>query len=957
MTSSAASDLVGRQSLLAELDRARAELRAGRGRAVLIEGEPGIGKSALLDAWLASATGEVEVRRGACDELLNRFPLAAAREALRGDLASRAGSPSDDASADDAPESAGSAAGWSGPAPIGDPVVAATEQLAATVDRLCSHSPLIFVLDDLHWADEAGLALWRWLTRSTVQIPLLLVGACRAVPAREELLALRRETRSADGLLLSLPSLAEAEVSELARRIAGARPGPGLARRLEAASGNPLYVTELLYALDQGGLVAVGSGVAELKAPTARGEHAADEVTASLAASIAARIDFLTADARTVLRAATLLGGEFSVADLAALMDRSAMALTEVVVEGLSARILESVGTRLRFRHGLLRQALYETIPTPLRSVMHLQAARVLLDADAGLGRVADMLLAAPDAIAGWALDWVADYAGELVKQVPPIGMELLEVALERLGPDDPRRAVLTDHQLTVSLSMWSFARTEQLARTVIRESRDFARVNHAAWLLAYSYLTLDRLDEAETLVRTRMRDAVHDPLWNGRLLALFSMVLQRLGRYEESAETARTACELGDAQGDAMALGYGLLSQAALKQYRGEEAGALELLEAALEVVGTDPSLISLRITLLNNRSAGMLNFERFDESAEALGEARRICEVFGISRISAIRVRSAELQFTLGRWDDAWAELDLATDLPSGKVAMVRTGLMALIAVHRDERRQAAGLLRRVDELAAAGTNPNGDPADGTYALLARALTRYQDGDPSAAVRTLEAVLNPRFLEYSGDVTWLLTELARLAVATDHPKLAETAAAEAVRAVHADATPGERAQAAWCRALVDGDPGPVLAAADHFRAVGSRYSLAPALEDAAALQAAKDPAAARATLEQALAVYTEMGATWDVRHAASRLRTLGVRLGVRGPRGRPSSGWAALTRTELSVAELVAQGRSNPDIAERLVLSRRTVESHVSHILTKLQARSRREVAELAPPDVFQL
>ena len=71
---------------------------------------------------------------------------------------------------------------------------------------------------------------------------------------------------------------------------------------------------------------------------------------------------------------------------------------------------------------------------------------------------------------------------------------------------------------------------------------------------------------------------------------------------------------------------------------------------------------------------------------------------------------------------------------------------------------------------------------------------------------------------------------------------------------------------------------------------------------------------------------------------------------MGVRGLRQRPKAGWGALTATEFRVAEQVAAGQSNPDIATDLQLSRRTVETHVSHSLTKLHARSRREIAELA-------
>jgi DNA-binding NarL/FixJ family response regulator len=97
---------------------------------------------------------------------------------------------------------------------------------------------------------------------------------------------------------------------------------------------------------------------------------------------------------------------------------------------------------------------------------------------------------------------------------------------------------------------------------------------------------------------------------------------------------------------------------------------------------------------------------------------------------------------------------------------------------------------------------------------------------------------------------------------------------------------------------------------------------------------------------LDEALKIYAGLGASWDVRRAGSRLRPLGVRPGVRGPRRRAATGWQALTAMELRVAELVAAGRSNRDIATQLFVSHRTVESHVSRILAKLQVASRWEV-----------
>ncbi|MBT2544699.1 helix-turn-helix transcriptional regulator [Streptomyces sp. ISL-44] len=121
--------------------------------------------------------------------------------------------------------------------------------------------------------------------------------------------------------------------------------------------------------------------------------------------------------------------------------------------------------------------------------------------------------------------------------------------------------------------------------------------------------------------------------------------------------------------------------------------------------------------------------------------------------------------------------------------------------------------------------------------------------------------------------------------------------------------------------------------------------------LEDLAVARAWHgDLAGSRSALTRAVAGYEDLGARWDVARADARLRSLGVRRGSRSARRRPANGWEALTPAELKVALLVAQGRSNPEIASALFLSRRTVQTHVSHILAKLQVRSRAAVAAQA-------
>jgi DNA-binding CsgD family transcriptional regulator len=94
----------------------------------------------------------------------------------------------------------------------------------------------------------------------------------------------------------------------------------------------------------------------------------------------------------------------------------------------------------------------------------------------------------------------------------------------------------------------------------------------------------------------------------------------------------------------------------------------------------------------------------------------------------------------------------------------------------------------------------------------------------------------------------------------------------------------------------------------------------------------------------------YARLGAQWHIRRASERLRAHGVRQVPHTYRERPDVGWAALTPTETRVAHLVAQGLSNPDIAARLFLSRNTVQTHVSHILAKLEVPSRVEIIRLA-------
>jgi DNA-binding CsgD family transcriptional regulator len=214
------------------------------------------------------------------------------------------------------------------------------------------------------------------------------------------------------------------------------------------------------------------------------------------------------------------------------------------------------------------------------------------------------------------------------------------------------------------------------------------------------------------------------------------------------------------------------------------------------------------------------------------------------------------------------------------------------------------------------------------------------------------LAAILPRRDGEMTLTHQWL-PDLVRLAIAAGDRRMAR-AAAQACQAEAAAGTPPARAAAASlrCRGLLRSDPGPLRGAVAHYRSAGPAVQLPSALEDLAVVLAERGQTdEARVTLHEAVGLYDGLQAAWDIRRADSRLRPYGIRRGVRGRREpRATSGWAALTPTEVRVAALVAGGAATPDIARGMFLSRRTVQTHISHILAKLGAKGRVDIVREA-------
>jgi DNA-binding CsgD family transcriptional regulator len=924
---------VGRDAEITVLRQLVRDLADGRGGIVLVEGEPGIGKSSLLTAGLSEA-GQVGAATAwaAGDQLSQRFPLRVMLNALG--IESRSPDPR---RAEIAAVLRGDPGrtGWSD-----DPVGSTTETLIALVERLCATQPLILVIDDLHWADEPSLVMWRRLARLVEQIPLLLAGATRGVPRSAELDRLVREVSARDGVLPLAP-LDRPEVELYLTALIGTMPGKGLSDLVDRAAGNPLFVREVVDAVRDG--LVVRGGVAEL---AGRDDQ---RVPTSLASAVAGRLSFLSPGTVQTLQLAALLGGEFAVTDLVAVLGRAAVDVVPDVEEALSAGIVvDTGGDRLAFRHPLVRQSLYEAIPATVRTSLHRQAARALAEAGAPTRAVAEQLVSVPGGLDEWVLGWLDEALPSLVNLSLEVAVDLLRLGVEHTAPEHPRWEPLAT---ALAQSMFRYAQGDDgeevaqrvLARTLVPDQA--ARMRE---MLATTMSRTDRGEQALALIRDGLATPGMSDRWRARLHAQHALTLLiMVGDLDGAEAAAQEAYDLGSRVGDPYATGSALLWLAGISSHRGDTSTLLANLDKGLAVVGDDPESLHIRLVTLYNRVSVLDQLDRLDEAQQTMAAVRQIAERAGGGTLHRLGQVAAGLAYSTGRWDDALAEADTVTDLSSPDLALHVCGVVALIAGRRDERAAAEEALKNVEHLSMAVPIVRNN-ARLVYA--GRALLAEQDGRSGDAVAILSTVLEPDHAVMD-DRFKLLPDLVRLALHTGDLAAARAASQTCAADAERSGTPGARLAAQRCAGLLDGDPEPVLACAEHYQAVGRRADLGQAWEDAATVLAATGrDADARQALDQALQVYTDLSAVWDARRAEARLRPFGVRRGVRGPRKRPSRGWDALSPTELTITRLVAQGLSNPDIATQLLLSRRTVQTHVSHILAKLDARSRVEIARQA-------
>jgi DNA-binding CsgD family transcriptional regulator/predicted negative regulator of RcsB-dependent stress response len=338
---------------------------------------------------------------------------------------------------------------------------------------------------------------------------------------------------------------------------------------------------------------------------------------------------------------------------------------------------------------------------------------------------------------------------------------------------------------------------------------------------------------------------------------------------------------------------------------------------------------------TLALSRARTLLDLDRLDEALAAAHWGRAAAVETGAW--SAI----AECQVAIGSVYDARGDVDAAVAAYEAAVELADQvgtdwqlaayGALARIAIRRDDLDEAARLLEEAESRRL-------DPFDQPGLVWAAAELLAARGRPAAALSVLAGA------PVDGSLPLFVVDAVRIAMAEGDRELAATLTDATRRFADRVDTPSAWSIALRCQGIVHADLDAYLSAVDAAANSSRPLVRAGAHEDAGhALAANGRSDEARRHFAAALDASEQLGAVRDVGRIAAIARGFGIRHGQRGRRRRPTHGWDSLTSTELRVADLVAAGLSNPAIGERMFLSRRTVQSHVSHILTKTGLTSR--------------
>jgi DNA-binding NarL/FixJ family response regulator len=940
--------LVGRAHEREQLAASLAGSRTEPGRILVIEGEPGIGKSRLmLELARIAAEEGCAVLSARASEFERDLPYALFSEAMEQHLSELGERRLRLLGAAD-PDALAAVTALVRREPDGVQVADRHRTHRAFRDlfeRLATPRPLVLCLDDVHWADpgsvDALAALVRRPPNARVLVGLAVREAQLPTPLARALAAAMVEGRA---VRVVLSPLTKAEAEELV--------GTDVQTIFPLSGGNPFYLQQL-------------ARVPVLPAAI-DGRSAAGQVPAVVAASLVNELAELSPPPRLMINAAAVLGDPFE-PDLAAAVAELEEATALRALDDLLARTLVRAAQspqRFAFRHPLVRHAVYEATAGGWRLGAHARAARTLAQRGAGAVEQSHHLVQSARVGDEDAIRLITEAAQTSHASAPATAARFYRAALGLMADGAASRAQQAGLQLALADAQEASGDPAGARETLLGAlaGADGAERLALTVRVASAEQWLGRNEEAHRRLQVALGDLPAEPSPDRFRL---SMMLGLTELFDCELEHARA--QASDARCDALALGD-----------RVAECSALALGAVAwVSDAGGIPAENEVR--------AAVSALERLTESQRAtrlpalwmVGRSQRVLGEFGRA-VDTLR-RGSQLAGKTGR------ETQLLLLAVESVPALVELGLVAealAAAEHGVELARLAGApqllwaqcalcfaqltagdaaaaLRQAQEAAETETPPDfhargqpgwcqgaalaasGDPERGAEAMLEAVggleLTRVLPGErASAAADVVDVLLACERLD---DACRALAagEAAAASAGTDWPAMTARRARAAVLLAQGHAREAADAAAAVARAARDLAP---LTAARAQLIQGK------------ALAAARDRASATAVLTTAESAFDSFGAIRWRNDAVRTLRQLGHRV-RRSAQPATSRALGPLTEREREIAGLVATGHTNREVAEQLVLSAKTIEAHLRNIYAKLGVRSRVELARRVEQD----
>ena len=981
--------LIGRVD---ELGRLRAALRRtidGQSGAILVAGEAGVGKTRLVTEFadLARAEG-AEVLQGGCILLgEGALPYAPVIEALRGLVRRTAATEVDSVFGqgrselarlvpDLGPAAEDSASDLS----IESAQGRLFELLLGVLERLAARSPVVFIVEDLHWSDRSTRDLLGFLVRNLRQAPVMLLLTYRSdeLHRRHPLLPFLAELGRAAGVeRLELQPFDGGESAAQLRAIAGRDLDPALLESIHTRSGgNAFFAEELL---------------------VAAGEDGRTDLPATLRDVLLARVAELAVPTQEFLRVASAAGQRVDPALLAAAVAMDATDLYAALRESVSRQVLVPDPTagveRYAFRHALLQEAVYDDLLPGERNRLHAAFAQTLEASSSGDARHAAELAyhwyAAHDLPRALEAAVAAGQAAEVTYAFPEAGAQY-ERAIELWDhvPDAATHAGLDQVDLLATLA--GVDRYNEPARAVahiqsaiqlVDEAADPVRVGllnerlgRFAWIAGQGEL-------AQRAHRTAMRLIPPEPPSEARarVVAGLAQILTLGARFEDARALAEEALILARAAGARDIEGHAQDTRGLARAVAGDVDEALDDIRAALGIAEEVGNLDDIGRAYAN--WSWILEVGgRLDESIEVAEAGVALSERVGLMRFFGAHLLcgAADDLYRLGRWTESEHAVRRAREhVVAGINEILVEELMGRLAMARGRFDEAASHLRPLARLADRTADVQFiSPVQASLAELA-----LWQGRPDDAAATTTAALQQ--IDYTPEVK--ICELHALGIRA-YADLAELASArrsadgvsaaiapgegvlDAIRRRHGDVVAtrpllAELSEAWLLLCEAEGtrlhrlaDPDAWLASVASWERLRRPYAVAYARwrEAEACLAARGDRDRAAKALRIAHEIARQLGAEpllREVTALAARARlNLEPAEADEAPAPTDEATRFGLTAREREVLALVALGRTNRQIAGELFISENTAGVHVSNILGKLAVTGRGEAAAVA-------